>query len=372
LGSFTVTAAGQKVNLDASGTAQAPFTVTNTRAQALKGRLLARPREPAKPEWLSIAGESVRDFAPNAAEQVVVKLAVPPTTQPGSYSFRLDAVSEVDPDEDFTEGPSVAFEVTPPPPPKEKRKFPWWIFAIIGAVVLLIIAGVVIWLVTKDGQTAVPAVTGLQQSEATSRLADAGFATTVRTEEVPEPALVGTVLTQDPAAGTQKSSGTVVTIAVGESATAEVPAVIDLQQSEATSRLADAGFATTVNTVRVFDPAQIGLVRTQDPAAGTRKPAGSVVTIAVGDSPTALVPGVIGLQQTAAANLLAAAGFGTAVRSVRVTESNFVGEVRTQDPDAGTQRPVGTVVTIGVGRLGIVIIGPVVTIRTGIEVRPRP
>lgn len=148
--SFTVTAAGQKVNLDASGTAQASFTVTNTSAQTLRARLLTKPSEPAKPEWLSNIGEPVRDFAPNASEQVVVQVNVPPASPPGSYSFRLDAVSEVDPDEDFTEGPSVAFEVAAPPA-EGKRKFPWWILAVVGAVVLLIIIGVVVWLIVQDG-----------------------------------------------------------------------------------------------------------------------------------------------------------------------------------------------------------------------------
>jgi hypothetical protein len=152
LPSFTVTAAGQKVNLDPSGAAQAPFTVTNTSTQTLKGRLLAKPNDPAKPEWLTVTGEPVRDFGPNAAEQVIVQLSVPPTTAPGSYAFRLDAVSEIDPDEDFTEGPSVAFDVTAPATPP-KKKFPWWILAIIGAVVLLIIIGVVIWLLTRGGSS---------------------------------------------------------------------------------------------------------------------------------------------------------------------------------------------------------------------------
>jgi hypothetical protein len=158
--SFTVTAAGQRVNLDAAGAAQAPFTVTNTGAQTLRGRLLARPSEPAKPEWFSVAGESSRDFAPNAAEQVVVQLTVPPATTPGSYSFRLDAVSEVDPDEDFTEGPSVAFEVAPPPQPK--KKFPWWIVAVAAGVVLLIIIGVVVFLLVREdgGRRARPIATG--------------------------------------------------------------------------------------------------------------------------------------------------------------------------------------------------------------------
>jgi hypothetical protein len=147
--SFTVTAAGQKVNLDATGSAQTPFTVTNTSAQPIRGRLLTKPNAPAKPEWLSVVGESMRDFGPNAAEQVVVQLNVPPTTAPpGSYAFRLDAVSEVDPDEDFTEGPSVAFEVAPPPP-KPKKKFPWWILIVVGAVVLAIVTGVVVFLLVR-------------------------------------------------------------------------------------------------------------------------------------------------------------------------------------------------------------------------------
>ncbi len=107
-------------------------------AQTLKGRLLTRSNEPARPEWFSVAGESVRQFAPNAAERVVVALQVPPTVAPGSYSFRLDAVSEAAPDEDFTEGPSVAFDVTDPAQPKPK-KFKWWILAVVGGVVLLII-----------------------------------------------------------------------------------------------------------------------------------------------------------------------------------------------------------------------------------------
>ena len=160
-----MTAAGSNVTLDSSGAARAPFMVTNTSAQTLKGRLIARPNDPAKPEWFSIVGESVRDFAPNAAQQVVVEVGVPPGSQPGSYSFHLDAVSQVDPDEDFTEGPSVAFDVAPAPQPK-KKPFPWWILAVVGGIVLLIVIGVVVFLLVRDtspkvtpvsfGTTAVP------------------------------------------------------------------------------------------------------------------------------------------------------------------------------------------------------------------------
>jgi hypothetical protein len=131
------------VTLDANRAAQASFTVTNMSAQTLRGRLLAKPVGSARLEWFSVAGESVREFAPNAAERVVVALQVPLTEPPGSYSFRLDAISELAPDEDVTEGPSVAFDVTGPAQPKPK-KLPWWIWVIIGAVVLLIIIIVIV------------------------------------------------------------------------------------------------------------------------------------------------------------------------------------------------------------------------------------
>jgi hypothetical protein len=149
LPSFSVAAARNRVNLDSSGAARASFTVTNTSAQMLKGRLLPRPSDPAKAEWFSIDGESVRDFAPNASEQAAVQLNVPSGTPPGSYTFRLDAVSQVNPDEDFTEGPSVAFDVAPPPEPK--KPFPWWIVAVVGGVVLLIVIGVVVFLLVRGG-----------------------------------------------------------------------------------------------------------------------------------------------------------------------------------------------------------------------------
>jgi hypothetical protein len=146
--SFTVTAAGQKVQLDGTGAAQAQYTVTNTSVDELSGRLLATPQDPAKGEWFTIDGEATREFAPAAAEQVRLQIKVPAGTPPATYSVRLDAVSEVNPDEDFTEGPSVAFDVTLPKPPVPWWKRFWWIFVIAG-VVLLAIIGVVVWLLVR-------------------------------------------------------------------------------------------------------------------------------------------------------------------------------------------------------------------------------
>jgi hypothetical protein len=132
------------LKLDRSGAARSQFTVTNTSGQTLKGRLITRPSAPANLEWFSLVGDSVRDFAPNVPAQIVVQLNVPPGSPPGSYSFRLDAVSQVLPDEDFTQGPSVSFEIKPPPEPR-KPIVPW-ILIIVGVIILLVIIG---WVASK-------------------------------------------------------------------------------------------------------------------------------------------------------------------------------------------------------------------------------
>lgn len=224
--SFTVTAAGQKVKLDGTGSAEAQYTVTNTSADDLNGRLLTTPQDPAKSDWFSIVGEATRDFAPGAAEQARVQIKVPAGTPPATYSVRLDAVSEANPDEDFTEGPSVSFDVALPKPPEPWWKKWWWVFLIIGIVVLLGI-GLAVWLLTKGGGSTpttaptttvatapVPNVVTLSQADAENTLQNAGFA--VRLHRVPTIiSLVGTVVNQDPPPGTVVPQGSIVSISVG-------------------------------------------------------------------------------------------------------------------------------------------------------------
>lgn len=222
--SFTVTAAGQKVKLDGTGSAEAQYTVTNTSTDDLNGRLLTTPQDPAKAEWFSIVGEATRDFAPGAAEQARVQIKVPAGTPPATYSVRLDAVSEANPDEDFTEGPSVSFDVALPPPPEPWWKKWWWVFLIIGIVVLLGI-GVAVWLLTKSDKPAppppptvpmviVPPVMGLAQADAESQLQAAGFAVRVRTA-VTVFGSIGKVVGEDPAGNTSAPQESIVTITVG-------------------------------------------------------------------------------------------------------------------------------------------------------------
>jgi eukaryotic-like serine/threonine-protein kinase len=65
-------------------------------------------------------------------------------------------------------------------------------------------------------------------------------------------------------------------------ATAAVPSVVNQTRGDAEAALSGAGF--TANTVEqaTSDPAQDGIVISQNPASGTQKPQGSAVTIVVG------------------------------------------------------------------------------------------
>lgn len=337
---FAVTAAGSNVTLDSSGAARAPFMVTNTTAQTLKGRLIARPSDPAKPEWFSIVGDPVRDFAPNAAQQVVVELGVPPGSPPGSYSFHLDAVSQVDPDEDFTEGPSVAFDVAPAPKPK--KPFPWWILIVAGAVVLLIVVGVVVWLLVRDTgpkTTPVPAVVGFSAAAAESTLTNAGFITKTQLVPVSDPAQNGLVQSQDPAAGSAQLPGTEMRITVGHMSL--VPAVTGLAEADAKSAIAKADLKAAVRDVPA-DQAHQGIVQSQDPPAGTLQQPGAVVTIAVGG--TVVVPAVVGRPPGEAADVLTNTGLRvTVVRDHRFARMD---NVQRQSPAAGARVPLATVVSI--------------------------
>jgi hypothetical protein len=141
---FNVTAAADSVRLDAQGRGATTYTVSNISGRARRGRARLVPGDPAQGSWLSVEGEAERDFTADGTQQYVVKIAVPPGTPAGKFTFGLDVVSVENPDEEFTQGPKVAFEVAPP---AKKKPFPWWIIAVIAA--LLVVGGLVAWLLHR-------------------------------------------------------------------------------------------------------------------------------------------------------------------------------------------------------------------------------
>ncbi len=212
---FAITAASEPVSIGGDGLGEITFTVTNISESPLRGQLFVRPLGSTKGEWLSLAGESERDFSPNAAQPVVVKVSTPPGAPAGKYQFRLDAISVINPDDDFTVGPTIDLEVKATEAPK--KAFPWWIIAAAAGAVILI--GALTWLLWPTG-VEVPEVVGLDVGEATKKIEDLKLKVEVTRQANAEVA-AGRILSQEPAGKSEAEEGATIKLLVAEQKAAE-------------------------------------------------------------------------------------------------------------------------------------------------------
>lgn len=205
---FAITTSTNTVILGVDRRGQASFTVTNISGAFNRGRARLAPQNPVSAPWLSIQGETERDFPTATTQQFTVAVAVPGKAPPGKYVFRLDMVGVNNPDEDFSQGPGVTFEVTVVPVPK----FPWWI-VVVAVVVLLAIAGAVTAIILTR-KVAIPDVSGMTQAAAERLLQADGFTLGEVQHSfsgaVPKDIVIGT----DPPVGEKVSPGSAVVIVV--------------------------------------------------------------------------------------------------------------------------------------------------------------
>ncbi len=144
---FAITAASNTILLDSQRQGQTTFTVTNLLGRPLRGRARLVTQQPDAAPWLSIVGEAERDLPIAGTQQYAVQVTVPASGPAGGYSFRLDMIGVENPDELFTEGPTVSFSV---PEPEVKKPWPAWLpYALIGGVVVLIILVIVAIVATR-------------------------------------------------------------------------------------------------------------------------------------------------------------------------------------------------------------------------------
>jgi len=125
----------------------------------------------------------------------------------------------------------------------------------------------------------VPTVTGLMADEAVQKLADDGFE--ARQTEVAATQAPGTVVAQDPTAGSMLAKGGTVTLSVSKARPAPVPNVVGSSEETASKTLQAAGFSVNVAMVPSARPE--GVVIAQSPPAGGTAVTGSTVRINVSD-----------------------------------------------------------------------------------------
>jgi penicillin-binding protein 1A len=128
----------------------------------------------------------------------------------------------------------------------------------------------------------------------------------------------------------------------------KVPKVTDEQYAKAAAEVTDAGF--TPVRFNVVSDAAPGTVVAQSPASGALAPAGALVTLEVAKPPgdTVTVPNVNGMKQARAVEVLHDAGLEAHVvqQAAPDGQPQDQGRVWTQSPEAGTQLPQGSTVTI--------------------------
>jgi hypothetical protein len=133
---FAITAASNSVSLRNDRTGQAAFTVFNASGRPIRGRARIVAEDPTAEPWLSLVGDAERAFGIAGTEQFVVQIEAPPTAPAGAMRFRLDMVDVENPDENYSRGPTVTFQV--PEPVAAPKPFPWWIVAVVAGIIVLI------------------------------------------------------------------------------------------------------------------------------------------------------------------------------------------------------------------------------------------
>ncbi len=216
---FTITAPSSTMALDAQGRGELAFTIANASGRVLRGRARVVPQDPAPIAWFTLVGEPERDFPAGGVQQFTVQVAVPAAAKEGNYTFRLDAFSVQNPEEDYTQGVTVAFVVAKR---EVGKRFPWWIVAVAAGV--LVIGGIVLWLALSTKKVAVPDVTKQSLDQATKTLTGQQLTVGQVTDNTGAVATSGTIATQSPAAGAQVSVHSAVNLVVEKSGGGPPPA----------------------------------------------------------------------------------------------------------------------------------------------------
>lgn len=229
-----------------------------------------------------------------------------------------------------------------------RRRWPW----IVALLALLLAGAALAYFLTRPDMVEVPDVAGKEEAVATNELRDAGFEveSEPRESDVPE----GEVIETDPSGGEEAEEGSTVTLFVSLGpGTVRVPNVEGQPVGKARRELREAGFFSSVEE-QASSSVDAGLVISAAPSPGTEVAAGTSVTLTVSTGvATETVPDVVGLTRAEAAAELRSAGFVVSASSRNSDEPKD--QVLSQNPIAGTEKPVGAVVRItysnGVGTL---------------------
>jgi serine/threonine-protein kinase len=202
-------------------------------------------------------------------------------------------------------------------------------------------------LTVSDGPRTVkvPDLKGLALFKAREVLKGDGLAAGMVTREFSEDVLKGFVIGTDPAAGTERHSGSAIAIVVSKGAPVELPDVTGSSVEDATAQLEGAGLKVKIAAERVNSEFDKGQVAQQTPRAGREAATGDTVTLTLSKGPEMIeVPDVVGDSVDDAKKALEDAGFQ--VDEDRGLLGLFGDTVKKQSVDGGDTAPKGSTITI--------------------------
>jgi beta-lactam-binding protein with PASTA domain len=209
---------------------------------------------------------------------------------------------------------------------------------------------------TVTGRVDVPNLVGLTQADAADRLQQLKLKLVVTGQVVSE-AAVGSVIQQQPAAGTSVSLGSAVAVTLAQGV--EVPRFTGtlFERSQAVAQAVGLKLRQSLKT----SEQQPGTVIDQNPAPSTIVPRSSTIDVVVAQG--VAVPEIVGKLQDDAREILRVAGL-----RMRVTDSVSTnlpaGSIARQNPQTGAIVPLGTEILV------VTVSEPLITVPrvTGIQV----
>jgi serine/threonine-protein kinase len=166
---------------------------------------------------------------------------------------------------------------------------PWaWIAGVLVILIIVVIGAIIFIATSKSAPPSVyaPYLVGEPYTQAQSQSQKLGLVVTIKFEANTTTQADGTVVSQDPAQGTEMQQGETITITVvtGQ-ATVTVPNIIGLSESDAQARLQTAGLQVG-NATDAPDPTvPVGEIVSSSPRAGTVVLNGSLVDYVVSSGP---------------------------------------------------------------------------------------
>jgi eukaryotic-like serine/threonine-protein kinase len=220
------------------------------------------------------------------------------------------------------------------PRPRRSRRGPLLLTLVL---LLATIAGLAGWYYGMGRYTTTPGVINLGVEQAREKVAAAGLAFEVGEREFSETVTAGSVISTDPAPGTNiLKDGTVVATVSRGPERYEVPVLRGMTLEEAESVLEENNLVVGGVTERYHERVAEGVVLRSDPSQGTELKRDAAVALVVSLGPEPIdVPDFTGRSAERAEQVLTERGF-----EVEITRENddevAEGDVISQDPRSGT------------------------------------